>query len=349
MRLKADSLIALLAVCGLTFCGPAHADGEDSYPHITQLETYILGQTHVGDPLPDRIARMEQKAFGTASADPDLSGRTDALDDYADKKLGKRTPVAPEGDADVESSAAPGTMPRSASRNDDTDDAGAPAAYPHIDTLEKEILAQTYSKDPLPDRIARMEQKAFGTASTDPDLTNRTDALDEYAQKKLHAKSFDKQQAEQAQREGYMPAAGGGSSAGAGGGRGKQVLNFLGSQLLGMAVPIPGLANTLIGGRAIPASALPQQQSAEVPQRPAEDPAVFEPTPPPSNARMITQVGWCEMQTFGHTSPQLHLGDRLDQLNAELNYAPHQRGQELMDDVPKLLQIVQAKLAQKAH
>lgn len=360
---KSSLLIALSIFCGINgFCLAVSADAEDSYPHITQLETYILGQTFVGEPLPQRLSRMEQKAFGKASTDPDLSARSDALDDYSEKKLGKHIADAirdmpDDSDALVNTDApaaavAPVSAPSGGGEMTPmlapVEPQTAATDYPHIDTLEKEILGQTYKQDALPDRIARMEEKAFGAPSSDPDLTNRTDALDDYTQKKLHAKSFDKQQAEQAAREGYLPAAGGGGGANGGtaASRGKQVLSFLGSQLLGMAIPVPGLANTLIGGRAIPASSMPQA-TQEVVDRPrqAEDPAVFEPTPPPPNARMITQVGWCEMQVFGHTSPQLHISERLEQLNLELKFAPGQKGTELMDDVPQLMNAVKAKVA----
>lgn len=66
-------------------------DGETSdYPHITALEKAILGQTHVGEAVKDRLARMEATAFGSASQTPDLSQRTDALDAYAKKTLHKK-------------------------------------------------------------------------------------------------------------------------------------------------------------------------------------------------------------------------------------------------------------------
>jgi len=68
--------------------------GSDSYPHVTELERAILQQTYVGQSLPSRLARMETKAFGHASNDPDLSQRTDALEDYAEQKLHKKSPQA---------------------------------------------------------------------------------------------------------------------------------------------------------------------------------------------------------------------------------------------------------------
>lgn len=346
MRPRGSLIIALSVSIGLSW-GPALADAidgaldaalaepapaADTYPHVTELETYILGQTYLADPLPARLARMEKKAFGAVSTDSDLSARTDALTDYADKKLGKKMPVATDDmDSDTtDSAAAGGAAP--------ADSSVPPSNYPHITALEDEILGQSYPQDALAARITRMETKAFGAPSTDTDLSNRTDALEAYAEKKLHKKSFDKQQEEVAESEGRGPATAGDGTTG-GGGKAKALLNFVGNQLLGMAMPVPV--------RMIPASAV-QQQDPEAPARPPEDPAIYSETPPPSGARMITQVGWCEMRIFGQTAPQLHLIARLEQLNRVLNFAPNQTGSELMDDLPKLMQAVQARPAPNA-
>lgn len=350
MRPRGSLIIALSVSIGLSWA-PVLADtidgaldealaepapAADTYPHVTELETYILGQTYLADPLPARLARMEKKAFGAASTNPDLSARTDALTDYSDKKLGKKTPVATDdSDSDMADSA-----PAGGGGGGDSDSV-PPGNYPHITALENEILGQSYPQDALAARITRMETKAFGAPSSDTDLSNRTDALEAYAEKKLHKKSFDKQQEEVAESEGRGPAvaatAGDGTSGGgAGGGKTKALLNFVGNQLLGMAMPIPV--------RMIPASAV-QQQDSEAPARPPEDPAIYAETPPPPSARLITQVGWCEMRVFGQTAPQLHLIARLEQLNRVLNFAPNQQGSELMDDVPKLMQAAQARTA----
>src|SRR5262249_8171077 len=49
----------------------------------------ILGQTYPSQPLPGRLSRMEVKAFGKASDNTDLGGRTDTLERYAQKTLHK--------------------------------------------------------------------------------------------------------------------------------------------------------------------------------------------------------------------------------------------------------------------
>ena len=57
---------------------------------------------------------------------------------------------------------------------------------------------------------------------------------------------------------------------------------------------------------------------------------------------MITQVGWCEVQMFGHTFPDMHLEERLGQLNSMLNFSPGTPDIKLMDDMGALIKSVQA-------
>lgn len=74
----------------------ANSDGETSdYPKITALETAILGETYAGQPVSERLARMEACAFGEASKVTDLSQRSDALEGYTRKTLHKK-PLLPE-------------------------------------------------------------------------------------------------------------------------------------------------------------------------------------------------------------------------------------------------------------
>lgn len=326
----------------------APAAAEDSYPHVTQLETYILGQTHMADSLPARLARMEAKAFGAPSKNDDLSARTDALTQYADDKLGKKTPVATDEMYETVEVPADYNQSGQAANESSASDGAGQSKYPHITSLEKEILGQAYEQDALPARLTRMEEKAFGAPSSDPDLTNRTDALESYAEKVLHKKSFAKEQAEIADSQGCAPSSEAAAAGAAPTSKSKALLNFVGNQILGMGLPgfgVGGLGN--FGGvRVRPRSAVQQQQqqgALEADAHPPEDPLVQAPTPPPAGTRMITQVGWCEMRVFGHTSPTLHLVARLDQLNKELNFAPDQNGFDLMDDVPKLIKIVEAR------
>ena len=349
---------------------PATAGGAaEKYPHIGNLEQAILGKTYPAQSLAQRLSRMEVKVFSKASTDADLSLRTDNLEDYAQKTLHQKAWGA--GSAyDVEQAEATGQSNNGASNgssNGSSNDAGAGGAdmqaavtttqYPHITNLETEILGQTYISESLNDRLTRMEIKAYGSKSSSQDYSDRTDALENYATKKLHKRPFVQEQKQEA------ASAGGGSSSGGPVATQNKLLNFVGNSLLSMAGvgriggPVmggnPGMNQGMGGGmmpgfsgvRMRPRSSQPGQgQAAEQPidQHP-EDPSVHDASPPTAEAKMLTKVGWCEVQVFGHTSPNLHLGVRLQQLNKELNFAPGKTALELMDSVGGLIKAVVAR------
>jgi len=362
---------------------PPSASQTDAYPHIGALEKAILGQTYVGQTLTQRLARMETKAFGKVSTDPDLSQRTDNLEDYSQKTLHQKAWGAGSA-ADLEEreaaggseSAVAGGGASSAgagagnSASSDGADGGEPQSppteYPHITNLEKEILGQTYPGQPLPDRIARMETKAFGKASTIQDYSERTDALEAYAQKKLHAKPFVQEQRQQAEAAGGTAV--GGNGGGQSGGQssaqskifsivGNSLLSMAGVGRMGMAGPMGMMGGNPVFGQGMGGGMMPgfggvrmrQKQQQDTQTSPTQqeahpdDPAVNAATPPPTDAKMLTKVGWCEVQLFGHTFSNLHLPDRLKQLNQELNYAPGKSAIQLMDDAGGLIKAVQAR------
>ena len=60
--------------------------------------------------------------------------------------------------------------------------------YPRITAMETAILGTAYQTEALSDRLTRMEQKAFGKVSDKADLSDRTDALQDYVENKLHKK-----------------------------------------------------------------------------------------------------------------------------------------------------------------
>jgi hypothetical protein len=319
-------------------------DGSDSYPHVTTLEKTILQQSFVGQPLPTRLARMETKAFGHPSNDPDLSQRTDALEDYAEQKLHKKSPEAEADAADTASS--PDGQP-----------AASGSDYPHITALEKEIMGETFAGQPLPDRLGRMESKAFGAPSSNPDLSQRTDALEAYAETKLHKKPFEHD--EQRETASANPQKGGS-------GLSKQLANVVGNSILGMVGLGGGGMGSPFGGGMGPGFGVggmgpggigmggmrrrTNQDPEAQPESSAEprDPMVTSSSPPPPDARMLTKVGWCEMQVFGQTFPNMHLPERLGKLNKELNFEPGKSDIELMDDVGKMVKLVSQKQGRRS-
>lgn len=308
------------------------------YPHITALEQTILGQTYIDDPLKKRLERMEKKAFGVVSSSNDLSERTDALDEYTFKQVNKNLM---QSNAEAENRDLPSSL------HNQVD-------YPHITILEQTILGRTYLGEGPAARLARMEEKAFGKASTDPDLSNRTDALEVYAEKTLHkpvpAGGYDDAE-ESVGKPGILSKVGQTLF-------GLSTNNMLNPLMGGLGMtpngtPFPGMGNGFGGVSGSNASnkrtsAQPDQQqdnqeSAQVKHK--EDSAIYQANPPASNARLITKVGWCEIQVFGHTFPSLHLPERLGQLNRELKFEPGKSNVQLMDDISLMIKAVQASKA----
>ena len=299
-------------------------DLSQEYPHVDALESAILGKTYAGQPLAARIARMESKVFGAPNANDDLSTRTDALDQYVEKKFPQKAmPVASDSD-DVPVSQ---------------------GSYPRVTTLESTILGRTYVDEALPQRINRLEVAAFGKTTNSDDLGDRADALEKYA-----AQKYPQKFAQQQKKIENVPAtanANDNSQQSAGGHpHGKQALVMAADALLGlasMASPV-GFGGFGPGMYGPPRSRVQNvSQEETIVDKSADDPLVSAPTPPPADARLLSKVGWCEMQLFGKTYTDMHLEERLQQLSAELNFDTKKSGLQLMDHVGDMIKLVQAR------
>lgn len=338
----------------------------DTYPHVTALENAILGQSFIGQPLPERLGRMEKKAFGKVSTKSDLSDRTDDLDDYTEKTLHKNllhanvdeeTPDPMEtvnSTAPLTSQSAQmdtGQTQMNQMQISQTQTSQSQGDYPHITSLEQAILGQTYAGQPLADRLARMEVKAFGQVSTNSDLGDRTDALETYAEKKLHKKPLvpqgDDTITSSPQQGGGLLSKVGQAFLGMAGGSALNTMmgnsfGGLGPNLGGLGSSAPGSGFGGVNVRRRQASDMQQQTEPPAPSHP-EDPAVYQATPPDPSARLIVKVGWCEVKVFGHTFPAMHLPERLGQLNKELKLEPGKSDIQLMDDIGLMIKTVQAR------
>ena len=71
-----------------------------------------------------------------------------------------------------------------------------------------------------------------------------------------------------------------------------------------------------------------------------DDMAAASNTPPPPHARMLSRIAWCEKHTLGRTYPELHLLERLHQLNADLFPKDHEKDIRLMDKVDSMVKKV---------
>ncbi len=216
-------------------------------------------------------------------------------------------------------------------------------SYPRVAAIENALLGKSYSSDDLEVRLARLENNAFGKASTQADLGERTDALQQYVEKKLNRKLFKEDPefqstsddaSELSQQPNDIDAYVGGSERSKGGSpnRVRSVGTMLGTTLLNVAgLGVPGFGGVRVRNRAD----LPPKEQAAMQanqhQEVQEEPAVFEKDAPPATAKLLTKVGWCEMQIWKRTFPLMHLPQRLAQLNGEINFAPGKTGISLMD------------------
>lgn len=220
--------------------------------------------------------------------------------------------------------------------------------YPHITELENAILHKTYLTDTIEDRLSRLETTAFGAPSKNPDLSARTDALDNYADKKLHIKPAQKLEEQQEQTYKAMgmsgetvdDGGGGSGSSGTAGGANnlRKYGTMVGTGLLNLAgLGLPGFGGVRVRNRADLPPDDPANQQAQQPAPPPDDPAIYQKDPPPDGAKFLTKVAWCEVQVFGTTTPSMHLTKRLEQLNEALKFAPGKTGITLMDDGPAMI------------
>ena len=330
MKLSKSKNAFVLSAC-LFWVSPSFAQ-DDNYPHVSALEQAILGKAYASDDLAARLSRMEAKAFGKALSDTDLSQRTDNLEDYSQKTLHNK-PFGASDDANSNSDSDSDSDSSNAASGE------APTSYPHVDSLEKSILQQTYQNDELPARLDRLEMKAFGKTFDNQALVDRTDALEGYVEKTLHKQSFAQEQKQQAAVYGGVPV----DAAAAGGSRKANFMSMAASNLLSIASSsmVPGFGGiNMIPRSAVQGASTP---ASDAPPEIQDDPAIKASTPPSAGAKMQTQVGWCEMQLFGHTFHNMHLYDRLRQLSSDLNYSVGKKPMELMDDMPGLVKAVQVK------
>lgn len=373
------SLICLLASSGVASANPASSSSKpatasaqnsssldaSSLKNLVLLEKKYFEHTFDSDSIEDRVARIEQLVLGDATTGNPQDRINKLVSSLVSDGTSLEAPQAPS--AVTANPAATAKTTKATNQNDnskqlasngrdlsndpyanDQDEdpaAGQTSNYPHVTALEKEIIGQTYDGQPLNARLARLETKAFGAVSQLPDLSQRTDALERYAEKKLKSKPYGENPemaAEEfeaandpnyARNQQYQQQQGAPQQQRQGGGLASQIPKQVLQSLLG----IPNLS---------PAAYAPRQTAdySYAPPPPQDDPKVFQSDPPPSSEQMLIRVGWCEVHVFGHTYAGMHLTQRLRQLNDAVRpNAAKQSDMQLMDDLDNIVSAVQAK------
>lgn len=273
-----------------------HTFLSDTVDHrLTRIEKFTFGETYSGS----TISRLQRLAATLSTSSSQLEDTEDAPRKTASKPVQSRSAgsqFAPGGAAQKRTpqSGVPQTTAPSAS------DSGED--YPHVTFLENQILKQTFEGEPVEQRLARLETKAFGSPSQNPDLSARTDALERYSENRLHKRSF------------------------------------------AMDPEPEDNPNFPVGYSTLPAGFPPAEPSkfdlAKEERKAEEDKAAVDPTPPNEHDRLLSRVAWCEQHTFGRTFPDMHLLQRLHQLNAHLFPKDKEKDVQLMDRMDLIVKTV---------
>ena len=97
--------------------GSTVLSGESKYPAVTALEQNLFGRDYAGEPVADRLNRLETKVFGKPSRFTDLSERVDALKERTRVDVAKKPPPGSDWVEDEDDEGAYPTPARSTSRN----------------------------------------------------------------------------------------------------------------------------------------------------------------------------------------------------------------------------------------
>jgi hypothetical protein len=129
-----------------------------NYPRVTELEKHMLGTNYPNESLPERLSRLETKAFGKPSGSTDLAQRVDSLDQYADRHdiyHERQAPVdemAPTSPLSIASRPAdPPQNPFLGNTPDNSTD--------RISVMERMVFGHVYENRPDMERMERLEKK----------------------------------------------------------------------------------------------------------------------------------------------------------------------------------------------
>lgn len=289
---------------------PSSAAG-DALSQIKDLENKYFERTFDKDSEEARLDRLESFIFGSSN-----KGSADQRLESIEAVVAANAPPKP---------AVTSAPPKPQTPNYDNE---APGDYPHVSTLESDLLGQTYENEGLHSRLKRLEMKAFGSPSQDPDLSDRVDRLERY-DTDHNPQARKREAAERQQQTAFQdigpasPSAGFRSSNpllnfGASGGSPKQ--SYSPSQSVDYGEDPGEVARQ----RAL------EQQMADANR----------PEPPSPQERTLSRVAWCEKQMFSQTYPQMHLVKRLRQLNDLLFPGDKESDMQLMDRIDLIVKTV---------
>jgi hypothetical protein len=164
---------------------------------LSKMEVRLLDHDYKSETEDQRLTRLEKFVFGGPESGTDK--------ERVDRLTAAIVPAAPSNEATASTTAASKTAARDSSKNSaksasktagkDSQVASAtpqPAtkydpsdfgSYPRVAQLEQQFFNKTFTSDPLPVRVSRLETKEFGKPEPNEDLCDRMDRLDRIALK----------------------------------------------------------------------------------------------------------------------------------------------------------------------
>lgn len=272
-------LLLCLSV-SLALCLSSTAFGASSTSvdqRLQELEEKFFQHTFPKESKSDRLTRLEKFTFGE-SGNGTVEGRLSKISSVVEEST--------KFDPSEKTSKPKLANKKGQAKQPDTDPA-ATGDYPHITFLEDELLGAEHLGEPIAQRLSRLENHAFGKVSTDPDMSARTDDLEKYAVTALHKRPFIREKINHGRTQRSRP-------------------HF----------------------------------PAAFPSVNPDDLAAAQDNPPSPHERLLTRVAWCEKHTLGRTYPELHLLQRLHQLNANLFPQDKEKDVLLMDRIDAMVKKV---------
>lgn len=335
---------------------------------LGRLEYKLFGHSFETESIEERAARLEDLILGEQKTGSAQQRVEDLIGLYKDEELAPPkpdpAPVKPAKTASGHNSNTNNTATAPSNKSSSSYAADSSSSlsdveaaelkdYPKITALETAILGHTYEKDPISARLSKLETSAFGSPTNILDYSQRTDKLEEYAEKKLHKKVVaSSSQMYQVERPtpNTQPSNKANMSKAAIAMAANTLLGMTGLGGLGM---IPGAAMGMLGNRPganRPQDTAPPKDDLNLSAAPDtadggnSDPSLL----PSADAKLQTKIAWCEQQVYGQTFPNKHLTDRLRLLSQELHVCAGKSDFELMDDIGVIMKAAQGRTKPRA-
>ncbi len=152
---------------------------------LSSIENKLFEHDYPKEDDKTRLDRIEKFVFGTTSSDP-VRQRLDSLLKVMPLSDEGQNPNQTKADTTLNAEKpSPANLP-SSKPTTDTDSSTAPfdySHYPRVTGLEQQLLGRSYADQNLTERLNRLDDKCFGKPSDNPDLGQRVENLEAYAQR----------------------------------------------------------------------------------------------------------------------------------------------------------------------